>query len=325
MNLNGREQDVTFVVQTNNHKIMRKTLFVAAAVALLLCGCKKDNPENGQKPEPTPPLVEQVKIPITLSTDIWTKATDSGYENNDKVGIYTVNNVNGTSGTLVNSGNHLDNVKFTYNCSAWEPDTPVYWKDQTTAADFYCYYPFTQTISNISELPFTVKADQSSIENYKASELLWGKTVGAKPSEDPVKITTKHAMSNILIYVQPGQGYTDETLAAEEITVTITGVKTSAKMNLATGKVTSEGESGNIIPYKENGYWRALVVPQEITGKELLKVTVGSSEYSLVQTISFQSNKQHKCTVTVNKIGEGVNIGIGGWETDDTDFGGTLE
>ena len=304
---------------------MKKIAFLAVATVLLFCSCKKTEPQQGPEPEPTPPQTEQVKIPITLSTDIWTKATDSGYENGDKVGIYTVNNVNGASGTLANTGNHLDNVKFTFDGTSWNPDNPVYWKDQTTAADFYCYYPYTQTVNNVSAFPFAVKADQSTLENYKASDLLWGKTTGAKPSENPVQITTRHAMSNIFIYVNPGNGYTAESLAQEEISVTITGVKTAAKVNLATGTVTADGEAGNMIPYKESGFWKALVVPQDINGSELIKVKVGTDEYSLVQTISFQSNKQHKCTLTVNKIGEGINIGIGGWETDDKDFGGTLE
>ena len=55
------------------------------------------------------------------------------------------------------------------------PDTPVYWKDETTPADFYCYYPYMQTVSDVTAVPFSVKADQSTLENYKASELLWGK------------------------------------------------------------------------------------------------------------------------------------------------------
>ena len=300
---------------------MKRILFVIAAAALLSCGCKKHEP----KQEPTPPPAQQVRIPITLSTDIWTKATDSGYENGDKVGIYTVNHVNGASGTLANSGNHLDNTKFSYNGSAWNPDSPVYWKDETTPADFYCYYPYVQTVSDVTALPFSVKADQSTLNDYKASELLWGKTENAKPSKDPVNITTKHAMSNLLIYVKPGSGYTEETLAAESVSVQITGVKTSAKLNLSTGKVTADGAAEDMVPYKENGYWRALVVPQDIVGTELIKVTVGEREYSLVQTVTFLSNKQHKCTMTVNRIGEGVNIGIGGWETDDTDFGETLQ
>ena len=302
---------------------MKKILFIVAASAFLLCSCKKHEPE--QDPTPAPPTTQQTKIPITLSTDIWTKATDSGYESGDKVGIYTVNQVNGASGTLVNSGNHLDNVKFTYDGSAWNPDTPVYWKDETTPADFYCYYPYASTVSEVTSIPFSVQADQSSIENYKASELLWGKTEGAKPSKDPVNITTRHAMSNLIIYVKPGTGYTEENLAAEEISVKITGVKTSARLNLNTGKVTPEGASSDMVPYKGNGYWRALIVPQDIVGTQLIKVTVGEREYSLVQTVSFQSNRQHKCTMTVNRIGEGVNIGIEGWETDDTDYGETLE
>lgn len=297
---------------------MKQILITAVAVAAVFCSCKKNGPE-------TEPQTDPAKIPITLSTEIWTKATDNGYENNDKVGIYTVNQVNGTSGILANSGNHLDNTRFTFDGGVWNPDSPVYWKDQTTAADFYCYYPYTQSISDVTALQFTVKADQSSLENYKASELLWGKTLGATPSEDPVKITTKHAMSNVIIFVKPGKGYTEQTLAEETISVTITGVRTTAEMNLATGQVRAEGAVSNIMPYKENGFWRALVVPQEITGTEIIKVRVGSNEYSLSQTVSFQSNKQHKCTITVNKIGEGVNIGIGGWETDDTDFGGTLD
>ena len=57
----------------------------------------------------------------------------------------------------------------------------------------------------------------------------------------------------------------------------------------------------------------------------IIKVTIGSDTYTLNQTVTFESNKQYKCTLKVNRISEGVNIGIGGWEASDTDFGGTLE
>ena len=42
------------------------------------------------------------------------------------------------------------------------------------------------------------------------------------------------------------------------------------------------------------------------------------------QTITFAPNKQHTCTVTVNKTSEGINIGISDWETDGNDYGGTI-
>lgn len=300
---------------------MKKQFLIISAVVLSVCGCGK-TPVAGPD---TPDVTEPLKIPINLSTDIWSKATDSGFEVNDKVGIYTVNYVNGAAGTLVSSGNHLDNVSFTYNGSLWNPETPVYWKDETTPADFYCYYPYTGSVGDVTALAFSVKEDQSTLANYKASELLWGKTEGAKPSADPVNITTRHAMSNLIIYVVPGNGYTEETLAAETVSVSIASVMTSAKINLATGKVSATGAAGTVAPYKESSYWRALIVPQDVVGAELVKVTVGEKTYTLNQTVSFESNKQYKCTITVNRVSEGVNIGIGGWEKGEIDFGGTVE
>ena len=308
-----------FVGRKNfNHNLMRKILFLMVAAAFAVCSCNKPGPEP--EPEPQPEL-----IPIRLSTDISTKATDSQYENGDMIGVYVVNNVDGEAGTLANSGNHLDNTKFTFDGTEWKADKEVYWADQTTPADFYCYYPYTASVSDVTALTFSVKENQSSIADYKASDLLYGKTTGAQPSEEPVKITTKHALSNIIVYVTPGKGYTEETLAAEDITVTVTGVKTTAKLNLATGAVSADGNLKDIVPYKENSYWRALVVPQDIIGTEIIKVTVGSDVYTLNQTVTFEPNKQHKCTLKINRIGEGVNISIGGWESADTDFGGTLE
>lgn len=300
---------------------MKKFLLLTTVAAVIAGGCKKPGPEP--EPDPEPPVPEL--LPIRLSTNIGTKATDSGFENGDKVGIYTVNYDGETAGTLSDSGNHLDNIGFTLNGDEWKADKEVYWLDQTTPADFYCYFPYTASIEDVSALKFSVKEDQSTLADYKASELLWGKTVGAEPSSDPVKITVNHAMSNLIIYLTPGNGYTEESLAAEEPSVEITGVKTDISMDLSTGNVTAEGDSKDITPYKENTYWRALVAPQDIIGTQLIKVTIGSDTYTLNQTVTFEPNKQYKCTLKVNRISEGVNIGIGGWEASDTDFGGTLE
>ena len=44
----------------------------------------------------------------------------------------------------------------------------------------------------------------------------------------------------------------------------------------------------------------------------------------VVERIEFTSNTRKKCTITVNKINEGINVDIGGWEEDEIDYGGTL-
>ena len=106
---------------------MRK-LLALAAVAAFMFSCS-ENPTPEPEPTPTPPPTQE-KWAINISTSI-TRATDTSFENGDKVGIYVVNQPN----TLKATGNHADNIGFTYSGS-WSAVTTIYWKDETTKADF---------------------------------------------------------------------------------------------------------------------------------------------------------------------------------------------
>ena len=289
---------------------MKKLFTLMAAVAAMV-SCS-DNVEN----VPTTP--ETDRLPINISTTL-TRATDSAFEAGDKVGIFVVNEPN----ALTTSGNHVDNMGFTYS-TTWTPDTPIYWLDQTTKADFYCYYPYAAT-ANTEAHAFATKADQSSLANYKASEFLWGKTTGIAPTEEAVNITTNHTFSNALVILKPGDGFTEESLAAATKSVKICGIKTNATIDLATGVATANGNATEITPYLENGQYRALIVPQTTAEGALIVVTVDGVDYTLTRSMTFKANKQHKFTVTLNKVSNGVNVGIGGWETDEEDYGGDAE
>lgn len=303
---------------------MKKFLLTVAAGAMMLAGCSKNegvvNPEP-EKPAPENPT-EQTKIPINVATSVWTRATDSAFEIDDKVGIYVVNFNGSTPGTLGNSGNHVDNMCYTYS-GTWTPAMPVYWLDQTTKADFYCYYPFASAVNDVSAYSFAVQTDQSIEANYKASDLLWGKCDAVSPTAEPVQITVRHSMSNIIIKLQAGDGYTAADM--ERATVTVLGVKVNATVNLATGVATAAGSDYEISPKREDYGYRALVVPQSVSNAPLIKVQIDNNQYVLTQSITFEANKQHTCTLTVNRIGNGLNIGIGGWQTDERDYGGTVE
>ena len=102
-----------------------KRFFTIATIALSFISCGEN---DSLIPEPTPPVE---RIPINISTSI-TRATDSAFEAGDKVGIFVVNEPN----TLAASGNYVDNMGFTYS-GQWAPDEEIFWKDQTTKADFY--------------------------------------------------------------------------------------------------------------------------------------------------------------------------------------------
>ena len=288
-------------------------------MAALLVSCSGNSDE-------TKPDVKPEKIPIRVAMGIGTRATDTAFENGDKAGVYAVNYNGATPGTLATSGNHLNNMGIALNGTAWTPDAPSYWQDETTPVDFYCYYPYVASPSSVTAYPFSVSTDQSVVSNYKASDFLWGKTAGVTPTASTIQITVKHVMSNVLVYLQPGSGFTTQTLAAATKSVTICNTKPASTIDFATGAATATGSVAEIKTSVESGYYRALIVPQTVAaGSDLVKITIDGKDYILKQGITFEGNKQHSCTITVNKTGQGVNIGIGNWETDPIDHGGAAE
>lgn len=298
-----------------------KHFILSLAALSCLVSCTSGDDEIIPSPAPDP---DPVKIPINISMNGWTRVTDTDYESGDKVGIYVVNYQGSSAGTLQSSGNHVDNMCFTYTDN-WTPESDIYWQDETTKADFYCYYPYG-TPSDITAHPFSVKTDQSQQADYKASEFLWGKASGVSPTANAVPIITNRSMSNMLIYVAPGKGFTEETLAAATKSVRICNVKSSATVDLRTGVATATGSATEIIPYNEGTYYRALLVPQTVAdGSNLITITVDGVDYTLAKGFTFKANTQHKFTVTVNKASSGVDIGVGNWEVDDTDNGGAAE
>ena len=289
---------------------MKKLLALTVALAAMV-SCS----ENGDN---TPISPSTDALPISISTTL-TRATDTTFEIGDKVGIYVVNEPN----SLAVSGNHVDNMGFTY-ASAWTPDAPIYWLDKSTKADFYCYYPYSQSTS-VTAHNFATKADQSTLENYKASEFLWGKTLGVAPTEEAVGITVNHTFSSMVIILKPGDGFTDESLAVAAKSVKICGVKTYETINFSTGVATANGNTTNVTPYLDGAQYRALIVPQTTADGPLVVVTVDGVDYTLSRAMTFKANKQHKFTITLNKTSNGVNIGIGGWTEDEEDYGGSAE
>ena len=295
---------------------MKKLFFIAATVCVILSSCSKSEE----------PIIEvSTKTPINLSISQATRANDTTFESGDNVGLDVVNYNGATAGTLATSGNYVDNMKFTYDGSAWTPTSTIYWLDKTTKADLYAYYPYS-TPTDVSAHQFSVQTDQSNETNYWASDFLWGKAEGIPPTKNAVPITTNHAFSNILIYLVAGEGFTAETFAAATKSVKINNIKTSATINLATGEATATGNTATVIPWKESDHYRAMVVPQTVTNSvALITVTINDVEYSLKKAITFAPNTQHKATIRINRTSNGVNIGIGGWESDNNDYGGDAE
>lgn len=261
---------------------------------------------------------ETSAIPIKIATNIMTKVTDTAFETKDAVGLFVVNQ----PAALVQSGNHADNVRFAYDGDKWNSDRQLYWYDDKTKADFYAYYPYSVS-ADIDAHAFSVLQDQSSETGYKASEFLWGRTLGVAPTPNPVGISTKHIMSCLKIELKAGTGWTAADINVAS--VSITGLSTSAEINLADGSVHASGDVADIRPLSlGEGIFKAIVVPQSVSNAELLKIKVGNNDYSFKTSVALASGKMHKCTLVVNRTSEGINIGVDPWE-DGVDINGSVE
>ncbi len=297
-------------------------LITLISSALLFAGCSTDS--NNIIPEtPTPPAGDE-KIEIKISPSITeTRATDFGFESGDRIGLFVVNYSGSKPGTLANSGNYVDNMRFTYN-GTWVPDTPIYWADNSTHADFYLYYPYAD-VKSVSAYPFSVRADQSTLDAYKASDFMTGKASDVTPTANTTVIPANHVMSRIVINLQAGNGFTAESLAAAKTSVKINGVKCSSTIDIATGKVTATGNATTVTPLFENNSYKALIVPQAVAEGNLITVNVDGRDFNLKKAFTFEGAKSHKFTVTLSKTSNGVNVSINPWNEDGIDNGGTAE
>ena len=312
------------------NKWLIKCLYIAA-VSFFLLACSS-GAENGVDDEPTPPQPEKptVRIPIGISTSI-IGVTESGFKNDDAIGLYVVNrNDDGSHNDLKPSGNYVDNMRYTYAHSTLTPDETVYWKNKKTRADFYLYYPYQATHINESPMVFKVEADQSNINSYNNSDVMVGSTMNVVPRQTTVHIELKQVMSRVAIVLKPGEGFTDASIAASDVKVTLNIPAVSANIDLATGKVEPimdhDGESLTMTPmtpYKDGNVYRAIVVPQQVAQTNLIKVNVDGHDFVFSKAFDFVSGKSYTFNVTLAKKSSGLNATITGWDSDGVDYGGT--
>ncbi len=291
--------------------------FLFPVIALLVAGCSSRNEET-----PIAPPAD-ARLPIRISAQMSdTRATDYGFQNADRVGLYVVY-ANGQSPAWAAA--HVNNMGFTYNGGAWTPDSPIYWQDNTTAADFYLYYPYRSAVADAAAIPVTAAADQSTEAAYRAADVLVGVAKNVSPTEDAVAITANHVMSQAVITVLPGNGFTGESLQAATVTVSLNGIRTMGTLNLADGQVTASGTATGVTPWKDGDSYRAIILPQHVENGNLVTINIDGKDYNLKRPFDFVGGRRHTLPVTVAKTGSGINVTIGQWQDDETDNGGVAE
>lgn len=303
---------------------MRKKIFCGLCIVAALWACS-------ESPLPLEGLGEA--FPIELQGEVVqqyvTRASDGGFATGDQVGIYIVNHENGQPQPLQVVGNHADNVRYTYDAEqhTWTSSYPLYWKDKTTHADAYGYYPYDAELRSVEDYPFSIRRDQREAAGYEHSDFLWAKAEDVAPGT-PIYLKYQHLMAGIQVTLIEGEDFEAGEWAPADKSVLVENIATDTYINIGTGEVGISRKSAiqSILPQQRGTVWRAVVPAQTLAADQpLLAITVNGESYHFQRSeaMTYLPGKLHKFTIRVDKrVEKGdyqftlVSEAITAWEND---------
>lgn len=259
----------------------------AAVLALAAC-TQNDWTDSSGLPEGKYPLVieagglESVASRATVDGN-WEGVTDVALQVGAEVKTYTVSA----------SGANKENAMLSSTA-------PFYWtsRDNITVTAWWPY-----NAADLSMPEVKVKADQSSLENFKSSDYIYAHSDAVEFEHPTLEFT--HRTARLTVTLTPGDGIN----RVEEATLKFTGLDTEG------------GNPASITPYHTAGtvVYEALVAPQTIAqGTAFITVTLNGATYSYVPdaAIELGAGSRYNYTVKVNAKGLELEEVSGGAWTD---------
>lgn len=259
----------------------------AAVLALAAC-TQNDWTDSSGLPEGKYPLVieagglESVASRATVDGN-WEGVTDVALQVGAEVKAYTV------SATGANKENAM-----------LSSAAPFYW---TSHADITVTAWWPYNAADLSMPEVKVKADLSSLENFKSSDYIYAHSDAVEFEHPTLEFT--HRTARLTVTLTPGDGIN----RVEEATLKFIGLNTEG------------GNPASITPYHTAGtvVYEALVAPQTIAqGTAFITVTLNGTTYSYVPdaAIELGAGSRYNYTVKVNAKGLELEEVSGGAWTD---------
>lgn len=307
-------------VPTPIYKFTR-TVAIALLASLLGISCRQTTHEQ-PRPSGQPICINTVCVPSENAV----LDNDTAFEDGDMAGLYVVNRINGKMQSLLPSGNHIDNMRFTYH-STWTPSQPIYWMDEQTEADFHLYYPYSSEMDNPRYWTVNVPTDQSSEAAMLQADVLVGHAYNVAPTSQAVEIKARHMMSRLTITLQASQGMTEEKLREADLKVLVNGLITKATVDIANALVRASGNERHDIRAcrTDTLTFTVTAVPQKVAEGPLITIVVNGDRYTLRRAVTLKQGTWHHATVKVGAANGNIGVTIGGWTIDNTDYGGTAQ
>ena len=274
---------------------MKKTNILAtAALATLLAACSNDSDVFN-----TPDYAD---TPIGLNVNVSPMATRAGYEQGalteGSFGLYLT-----TEGTNSDERYNCTNREVKYDNGWTIQGGQLLWKSNDATVTYYAYLPYTGTVSDAVNYAFTVKTDQSTEDNVKASDLLWTGQQTAIPGT-ALDITFKHALSKLNVTLKKGSEL-DEGVTFKS--VKLSNCATEIVVNLLEGtivKTTNSGQTITLYAATANEKYECILVPQTFAQSLKVEITDDNGKvytFTSNKDLTFASGKQYTLNLTVGR------------------------
>lgn len=283
------------------------------AAAFAFTSCSSDDAESQtQKVDQnrTIRLVSTLEKGGTRSTSDPQAGTSLSTSSN--LAIWAINQTGPAA--LTNGNNEQYTVDGDGNLSPKTAANTMNWPNEATL-NFYAYAPYNSGYSYNEANNFSVQTDQSTEDNYLASDLVLAQATGKTyNAQTPVELSFKHLMSKINITIQKADGAQVD-LSKAKVTITNTKIATTFTPNAEESSIlaAASGDATNILAVSALGAANtacAIIVPQEIAaGTALVKIETTSEATSganrtliakLSTATTFASGQSYNFTVTVN-------------------------
>lgn len=264
-------------------------------VVMLICGVLASCSSEDESAAPLP----DGKYPLQLTAEVAQPQTRAGGKDAWTGGEEIRVSLEGVF------GNKTYVMDASGNASPKDADNAFYWKN-TDEARVSAWTPDIESETDIS--------DQSG--GYAAFDVLYASAIGRY--DQAINLRFIHRMAKIEVILKAGEGITEEEL--EGATVTIFG----DPLTHSTAGLVSPGDQsdGEIKPYYDAATkkYEALVPPQNMTGKPLIRISIGSNDFTYTPEteaagkFDFFGGKRYAYTITVKANGIDVqSVTSGTW------------
>lgn len=248
----------------------------------LLVACSGDDGMNSV--DNSERMALRVDAGIEMQAHAVTRAEETRWELDDKIGVY-VTNYRSTTLFIDGDGTKGDNMEYSFgdgtNYETWEGGSNIYRLFtpgskriylSSTSVDVYGYYPFSATKKDGKTAvdPTAIEIDVSNQDSQKSIDFMRAKTNDpVNNNVNVIKLLFKHRLVKLVFNLKQGEDLLSEELRHSIIDVfTIAGQSTNATYNIFTDALTITPANKTITPFEvslpNDGYdftYEAIVLP----------------------------------------------------------------